>query len=158
MLPWLFSVGRFAFLFVVAAVLLTYPVQARAAVPLSSCGTPTGVLCGQVVVPLDRTGTTPGTISLHVEELPAVGTPRGVMFLLAGGPGQGSAQSFALGNADEVQFFQFLFPGYTLVAFDNRGTGKSGLINCPGLQSTVPTTAEEGANLARDCAQQGRGT
>jgi len=153
-LPWLSSVGRFAFLFAAVAVLLTFPVQARAAVPLSSCGTPTGVLCGQVVVPLDRTGTTPGTISLHVEELPAVGTPRGVMFLLAGGPGQGSAQSFALGNADEVQFFQFLFPGYTLVAFDNRGTGKSGLINCPGLQSTVPTTAEEGANLARDCAQQ----
>ena len=154
MLPWLSSVGRFAFLFAAVAVLLTSPVQARAAVPLSSCGTPTGVLCGQVVVPLDRTGATPGTISLHVEELPAVGTPRGVMFLLAGGPGQGSAQSFALGNADEVQFFQFLFPGYTLVAFDNRGTGKSGLINCPGLQSTVPTTAEEGANLARDCAQQ----
>ena len=136
MLPWLSSVGRFAFLFAAVAVLLTFPVQARAAVPLSSCGTPTGVLCGQVVVPLDRTGTTPGTISLHVEELPAVGTPRGVMFLLAGGPGQGSAKSFDLGSASFAQQFQAIFPDYTLVAFDNRGTGASGLINCPAIQRT----------------------
>lgn len=46
-----------------------------------------------------------------------------------------------------------MFPGYTLVAFDNRGTGKSGLINCPGLQTSTLSTIEQDAALARDCAQ-----
>ncbi len=105
-------------------------------------------------MPLDRTGAVPGTIGLHVEELPPQGPSRGVIFLIAGGPGQGSASSFDLGNSDEAQFFQFLFPSYTLVAYDDRGTGKSGLIDCPGLQKTVTTSVEEEAKLAQDCAQQ----
>src|ERR671933_1293379 len=47
---------------------------------------------------------------------------------------------------------QAVLPGYTLVAFDNRGTGKSNLINCPVLQNTTGGTAEQFAALARDCA------
>jgi len=146
-------VGR---LFVVLSVagLLALPGQARAAVPLTSCGTTVGAECGEVVVPLDRTGGTPGSIPLHVEVLPADGTSRGVMFLLAGGPGQGSAGAFALTDPEGAKFARFLFPGYTLVAFDNRGTGESGLIDCPGVQKTVPTSAEQAASLARDCADQ----
>jgi pimeloyl-ACP methyl ester carboxylesterase len=45
-----------------------------------------------------------------------------------------------------------MLPGYTLVAFDNRGTGDSGLIRCPALQAAVGPSAEEAAALARDCA------
>jgi pimeloyl-ACP methyl ester carboxylesterase len=145
--------GRLAVLLAVVAV-FAFPAQARAAVPLTSCGKPTGVLCGTVTVPLDRTGAVPGTIALHVEELQPQGPSRGVMFLLAGGPGQGSAHSFNLGNAGEAQFFQFLFPSYTLVAYDDRGTGQSGLIDCPGLQRTVTSSVEQEAKLAQDCAQQ----
>jgi pimeloyl-ACP methyl ester carboxylesterase len=47
---------------------------------------------------------------------------------------------------------QFMFPGYTLVAFDNRGTGQSGLINCPPLQTTVTGSVDVEARLAADCA------
>src|SRR5204863_1889806 len=108
--------------------------QARAAIALSPCPGKTGVQCGTVNVPLDRTGGTPGSVPLHVEVLPAAGTSRGVMFLLAGGPGQGSAGAFALTDPEGAKFARFLFPGYTLVAFDNRGTGESGLIDCPGVQ------------------------
>jgi pimeloyl-ACP methyl ester carboxylesterase len=126
--------------------------QARAAIPLTPCPGKTGAQCGTVPVPLDRTGGTPGTISLHVEVLPAAGTARGVMFLIAGGPGQGSAGSFDLGPGFNRQLMQFMFPGYTLVAFDNRGTGKSGLINCPPLQTTVTGNVEVEARLAADCA------
>src|SRR5256714_14468779 len=54
------------------------------------CGA-NGLQCATVNVPLDRSGATPGTVSLHVEELPAPGIPRGVLFLIAGGPGQASA-------------------------------------------------------------------
>src|SRR5436190_1603502 len=92
-----------------------------------------GLECTTVTVPLDRSGATPGTVSLHVEELPAPGKPRGVLFFVAGGPGQGSAGTFQLGaNAIE---WRDQFPGYTLVAFDNRGTGKSGVLRCPELHA-----------------------
>src|SRR5689334_23775571 len=45
--------------------------QARAAVGLTPCPGKSGVECGTVAVPLDRTGATPGTVNLHVEVLPA---------------------------------------------------------------------------------------
>src|SRR4051794_16835903 len=63
-----------------------------------------GLECATVDVPLDRSGATPGTVSLHVEELPAPGTPRGVLLLIAGGPGQASSGTFALGaNAVDLR-------------------------------------------------------
>src|SRR5262249_46117599 len=74
------------------------------------------------------------------------------MFLIAGGPGQGSAGSFDLGPGFNRDLMQFMFPGYTLVAFDNRGTGQSGLIDCPALQSASSGTAEQFASLAAACA------
>jgi pimeloyl-ACP methyl ester carboxylesterase len=126
--------------------------QARAAVGLTPCPGKSGVECGTVAVPLDRTGATPGTVNLHVEVLPASGNPNGVMFLIAGGPGQGSAGSFDLGPGFNRQLMQFMFPGYTLVAFDNRGTGQSGVINCPALQRATSGTAEQFASLAAACA------
>jgi len=122
---------------------------AHAAPTLSRCGNTPGLLCGTVVVPLDRSGSVPGTVSLHVEELPASGTPRGVMFLIAGGPGQGSASSFDLGSPSSARQFQAIFPNYTLVAFDNRGTGASGLINCAAIQRTIPTSVEQEAKIGR---------
>jgi pimeloyl-ACP methyl ester carboxylesterase len=125
--------------------------QARAAIVLTPCKTG-GVECGTVAVPLDYNGSVPGTIGLHVEVLPASGAPRGVMFLIAGGPGQGSAGSFDLSPGFNRDLMQFMFPGYTLVAFDNRGTGKSGLIDCPGLQRTITGSVEVQARLAADCA------
>jgi pimeloyl-ACP methyl ester carboxylesterase len=114
------------------------------------CGTTQGLLCSTVVVPLDRTGTVPGTISLAVQELPATGPPRGAVFLIAGGPGQGSARTFGLGTPEDALVFRFLFPGYTLVAYDDRGTGDSGLLNCPALQVSTSPTGQD--LLATACA------
>jgi len=117
-----------------------------------SCGKTAGLQCTTVNVPLDRTGAVPGTIPLHVEVLPPAGVSQGVVFLIAGGPGQGSARSWDLGDPDQAAYRRFLLPGYTLVAFDNRGTGASGLLNCPGLQTVIAETADQDAALARDCA------
>jgi pimeloyl-ACP methyl ester carboxylesterase len=143
--------GRRFLLGLLLAALLVVPSQARAAAPFTQCQ-PNGLQCGTVDVPLDRSGRVGGTISLHVEVLPAQGNVRGVMFLVAGGPGQGSASSFNLGSADSAEFMRAMLPGYTLVAFDNRGTGDSGLIRCPALQAATTPSAEEGARLAGDCA------
>jgi pimeloyl-ACP methyl ester carboxylesterase len=127
--------------------LLAAPAGRAAAAP---CGQTPGLLCSEVDVPLDRSGQTPGTVALHVEVLPADGTPRGVMFLIAGGPGQGSAHVFDLGTPQNAALYRFLFPGTTLVAYDDRGTGASGLLQCPALQSATSTTHE--AELAAACA------
>jgi len=125
-------------------------VAASPAPAAPSCiGTP-GLVCSTVTVPLDSSGVVPGTIPLHVEELPATGTPRGVVFLLAGGPGQGSATTFDLGTLTDASFFRAIFPGYTLVAYDDRGTGDSGLLNCPALQTSTALTGED--LLASVCA------
>ena len=105
-----------------------------------------------MTVPLDRSGVTPGTVSLHVEELPAPGKPRGVLFFVAGGPGQASSGTFQLG-AGAVDW-RGQFPGYTLVAFDNRGTGKSGVLRCPELQANPFASGARAQALVAKCATE----
>ena len=117
------------------------PNAAAARATEAPCGQTPGLLCSTVVVPLDRTGVVPGTIPIHVERLPALGVAKGVMFLIAGGPGQGSARSFDLGNPGSASLFRYVFPGYTLVAYDDRGTAASGLLRCPTVEGYVPTSA-----------------
>ena len=124
--------------------------SARGGESAAACGTTPGLVCSTVVVPLDRSGVLPGTISLHVEVLPADGPSRGTLFLIAGGPGQGSAHVYALGNAAAASLYHYLFPGYTLVAYDDRGTGASGLLNCPPLQKAL--TADQQQSSAAACA------
>jgi pimeloyl-ACP methyl ester carboxylesterase len=118
---------------------------------LVPCGA-NGLECATVNVPLDRSGATPGTVPLHVEELPTPGAPRGVLFLIAGGPGQASSSAFTLG-ANAIDF-RSEFPGYTLIAFDPRGTGSSGLLRCPELQANpfAEVTAEQA--LVAKCATE----
>ena len=122
----------------------------KAASATAACDAASGVTCSEVVVPLDRTGRVPGTITLHVESLPAEGAERGVMMLVAGGPGQGSASVFNLSDKDSADLYHALFPGYRIVAFDNRGTGKSGLLVCSALQRSTTFVGQE--ELAAACA------
>ncbi len=134
---------------VLAAGLLAPHDADAAGARFTACGD-NGLECTKVSVPLDRTGVTPGTITLYVERLLPDGLPRGTMFLVAGGPGQPSAETFNL--AENGTTFKNLFPGYTLVAFDNRGTGKSDVISCPRLQAEVTATVEQQARYAAECA------
>jgi pimeloyl-ACP methyl ester carboxylesterase len=133
---------------VAAPLLAALPGTASAeAGALGPCEASPSVLCGAVEVPIDRSGEVPGRISLHVEKLPAPGAERGVLFLLAGGPGQGATRVFDLRN--DAERLRALFPGYTLVAFDPRGTGQSGQLRCQGL-------GEPGTDFVREmasCAQ-----
>ena len=72
------------------------------------------------------------------------------MMLVAGGPGQGSATVFNLGDKDSADLYHALFPGYRIVAFDNRGTGKSGLLVCKALQQSTTFVGQD--TLAAGCA------
>jgi pimeloyl-ACP methyl ester carboxylesterase len=128
----------------VLAAALAAAAPAAAKGTASGCGTH-GLVCSTVNVPLDRSGRVPGSVALHVEDLPADRTPaRGTIFLVAGGPGQGSAEAFDLGDRTSASFFRALFPGYTLVAFDNRGTGDSGVLTCPNPEALDAPTIVAG--------------
>src|ERR671930_83754 len=134
-----------------AAALVAPHVAAAARAAFAPCGR--GALeCATVNVPLDRSGATPGTVSLYVERLAAGGTPRGVLFLIAGGPGQGSAGTFDL--ASNGAQFRDQFPGYTLVAFDPRGTGRSGVLRCPELQADPSASPARQQGLVAKCATE----
>ena len=97
----------------VAVTVALAPPTARAGTTFAPCAA-NGLLCATLTVPLDYSGVSGGQVPLHVEELPPTGAPRGVLMLLAGGPGQASAQAFDL--AEKGAQWQRLFPGYTLVA------------------------------------------
>lgn len=87
--------------------------------------------CSRLTVALDRSGAVPGTVDLYVErQRPPEGTPSGAVIALAGGPGQGAStltESFnrdlsgAIGQRD-------------MIVYDQRGTGRSGVLNCPALE------------------------
>jgi len=87
--------------------------------------------CATLTVPLDRGGTVPGTIDLAIERRPATTPGLPILIALAGGPGQ-SATSFAPTFAS---VFADVLDRYQLVVFDQRGTGRSGVLDCPDLRA-----------------------
>jgi pimeloyl-ACP methyl ester carboxylesterase len=99
----------------------------------SRCASLSGVLCAYVPVPLDRRGRAPGALRLFVAKRPAAGPARGTILLLAGGPGEASAQIFSLRST----LWQTVFPGYAVAAYDNRGTGDSGSLTCRGAATAA---------------------
>lgn len=88
--------------------------------------------CARLGVPLDRSGTLPGKVSLFVKRAAARAKPRrGVVVALAGGPGQSAAAAF---SNDSLGALSELRATRDLVVFDQRGTGRSGLLRCPELE------------------------
>ncbi len=130
---------------------------AAAEAPLfRSCDRFTPVLCGSLVVPLDQSGRHPGSVKLNIQELPSLdATPSAaapkLMFLIAGGPGQASVGAFDLRG--DASFWRALFPGYTLVAYDDRGTGGSGRLVCPGLASVVTASPTKTSVVVGRCGR-----
>jgi len=109
--------------------------------------------CLRVVVPLDRSGALPGTVSLLVRVLPPVTpTPSETILALAGGPGQAAVPllpdiAASLGGN--------LLRARQLVTFDQRGTGGSGRLTCPSLGAVGADAAPEGPvvqNAVAACA------
>jgi pimeloyl-ACP methyl ester carboxylesterase len=104
-------------------------------------------------VPLDPSGRHKGAVRLHFEVLPAAGTGRHkTLFMVAGGPGQPSAETFELDR--DATSWQQLFPGYTLVAYDDRGTGKSGKIGCPGLLAIATAGPDLTSSVIGACGRK----
>jgi pimeloyl-ACP methyl ester carboxylesterase len=88
--------------------------------------------CARLSVPLDRSGAVPGRVSLLVTRVRAQKRPsRGAVFVLAGGPGQSATAAF---EGDGLGVLAPAFRRRDLIVFDQRGTGRSGLLRCRALE------------------------
>lgn len=130
-----------------ALALLWLPTAGHAALEFGNCDK--SWECAKLRVPLDHSGGRPGAIDLHVERIASQNGKRatGALLALAGGPGQ--AATTLTGD-----FNNFLFPALRtrdLIVFDQRGTGSSGVLRCPGLQNTDMSDA---GDEAAACAER----
>lgn len=103
------------------------PAAASGAIPLPPCAKSKPVQCGTVTVPLDRSGAVKGSVNLAVRRIPALqGPAQGTLVFVAGGPGESAVAAFpGVGGA-----FRRALPNFDIVTFDQRGTGRSGLLRC----------------------------
>jgi pimeloyl-ACP methyl ester carboxylesterase len=119
---------------------------AHAAIAYTPCE-PAGFQCGQLPVPLDRTGALPGTLTLSIKRAVATSNPTAsAVVALAGGPGQAALPSV-------TEFASILGPALTnrdLVVFDQRGTGASDRLRCDAFDSRFSSVTD----AASTCANQ----
>ncbi|MGO8830623.1 MAG: alpha/beta hydrolase [Steroidobacteraceae bacterium] len=106
---------------------------------LERCAT-VAAYCGRLDRPLDPTGAVPGRISIYFEFYPHTSAGRSAETLVAteGGPGYPATES----REDYLALFAPLRKFRDVVLMDNRGTGKSGAIDCRKLQTAEKWTVE----------------
>ncbi|HMJ94531.1 MAG TPA: alpha/beta hydrolase [Thermoleophilaceae bacterium] len=146
--------GRLALFFAAVGLalvmLLGAPPAAEAALPFKRCSPDSAFRCGRLSVPLDRTGTVPGRVSLFVIKVPAHrrgGATKPPLVVLAGGPGQSASDAFAFAT-------DLLEPARRdrdIIIYDQRGTGRSGLLRCRSLERSNLFKA---GDAAAACARQ----
>jgi pimeloyl-ACP methyl ester carboxylesterase len=108
-------------------------------------GNPT-VGCATLQVPLDHADPAKGTLSLAVQRRKASGTSKGVIIMLAGGPGQSA------GTLRSSDLLPSMLPNWDYVVFDQRGTGKTGALRCAAFDT--PNASLDNATQTAQCADQ----
>lgn len=122
------------------------------AAPGSSCHLPNyeePLRCVQVNVPVDYAAAGGDTLSLHVTVAPAFRETAKAdpLFVLAGGPGQaGSDIVFLLDRA-----FKRVRATRDIVLIDQRGTGRSGKLDCESLRDLENVNESEQEKLIGTC-------
>ena len=109
-----------------------------------------GYTCSTLDVPLDHSGKRGGTLHLQVGAADNGNAPRGVLLVLAGGPGQPGVPALsgfvprALGALQQA---------YRIVMYDQRGTGR-GALDCTELQQAMGSSDlfPPPASAVRACA------
>jgi pimeloyl-ACP methyl ester carboxylesterase len=87
---------------------------------------------------LDPSGVVPGTIPIYFEYYPhtAPGPAAGTLVATEGGPGYPATDS----RDAYLSLYAPLRPHYDVIIMDNRGTGRSGAIDCKELQNAPALT------------------
>lgn len=136
---------RLALATAVLALSLAGPSTASA---LRPCPGQQGFSCGTLTVPLDRGAPAGATLALrYAVQSGRAAARRPLLVALSGGPGQPGV-AFATGFAESLRP---LLSRYRLAVLDQRGTGGSGVLRCPGLQRLGALHAV-GAGEAAACA------
>jgi pimeloyl-ACP methyl ester carboxylesterase len=117
----------------------------------SPCPGVSGFTCSTLTVPLDHGGRASGTLKLAVASADNEDAPKGVLLLIAGGPGQAAVpllQRIPLILGAEQQ-------AYRIVVYDQRGTG-AGALDCGALQEAMGTSdlTPPPAAAVQDCARK----
>jgi pimeloyl-ACP methyl ester carboxylesterase len=96
--------------------------------------------CGRLDRPLDPSDAIPGRISIYFEFYPHTdpGESLGTLVATEGGPGYSTTES----RDDYLALFEPLRKSRDVVLMDNRGTGKSGALDCRVLQTLEKLTVE----------------
>jgi pimeloyl-ACP methyl ester carboxylesterase len=116
---------------------------------LRPCDTSAAYYCGEIRRPIDSTGSIPGTTDIGFTWLPHTQRNRpssGTIVAAEGGPGDPSGAS----RDGYRTLFGPLLATHDLLMMDDRGTGRSGAIDCPSLQRgwmTLAAIARCGAQL-----------
>jgi pimeloyl-ACP methyl ester carboxylesterase len=106
--------------------------QASALVDPRPCPGVSDFTCSTLVVPLDHTGRRTGSLRLSVAAADSTAAPRGVLLVIAGGPGQPAVPAVAR----VAKALAGALSEYRLVVYDQRGTG-AGALDCPALQRAM---------------------
>ncbi len=134
------------------AAVLALPSVASAALDWRSCRVATGAECATLRVPLDRSGSLPGTVPLKLARLPS-DAARPTLVYLSGGPGgAGIEEMLAV-----MPLAPFLLDSYRVVGFDQRGTGGSGLLRCPALERDARLRSVRAGGVVRAASSAPRG-
>jgi pimeloyl-ACP methyl ester carboxylesterase len=144
---------------VLGALLYPQPLPAKTLIPLEPCRisdidglTSTEARCGKLSVPEDPAAPHGRRIELAVAIVPAVATKSkpDPLFLIAGGPGQGSIE----GYAPLLPAFAGIHRERDLVLVDQRGTGGSNRLDCDMPEDSLEGGEYEPAalkSLAVEC-------
>src|SRR5918997_1929379 len=121
--------GRRAMTMAVLALLL-WAAPAEAKLRWHGCPEADGVRCAQLNVPLDHSGATPGSIGLRVARVSFSRKRDRHLMYLSGGPGGAGVVEMI----DVLLEVPRLMREFTVLGFDQRGTGRSGLLRCPEME------------------------
>ncbi|HEU0194568.1 MAG TPA: alpha/beta fold hydrolase [Gaiellales bacterium] len=92
-----------------------------------------GFTCSSLAVPLDHRGRVPGTLHLAIAAANNRTAPRGVLLVLAGGPGEAG---LPIVHGFVARALSAERRQYRIVVMDQRGTG-AGALDCPALQAQM---------------------
>lgn len=108
--------------------------------------------CLHMIVPEDRSHPQGRQIALHIARLKARATnPRpDPLFFLAGGPGQAATEAYV----SEAAAFERLRQNHDIVLVDQRGTGQSHPLRCPGGDQEAMPEPSEQLRLLKACLAQ----
>jgi pimeloyl-ACP methyl ester carboxylesterase len=130
-----------------ALALLVLAVPADGKLRWHGCREVGGVRCAKLTVPLDRSGTVKGSVPLRVARVSFSPHRDRHLMYLSGGPGGAGV----LEMVDVLLEVPRLMREFTVIGFDQRGTGRSGLLRCPALERDARLRS---TRAGEDCARR----